>query len=288
MAFSAGVFMKKPGRNTTAVTAVVARKSAKRTAKAQALSPLGGQGHGLIQTGSDIERKPGNLGEMVYQELKRMIVACEIRPGEDVSETRLATRLKVGKASIRFALARLRQEGLVRSQARSGHVVSSLTMQDVLNVYELRIILEPLAARRAASLISKEALDELDRLCSTFYRPGDRASENQFLTVNRAFHTIIARSSGNERLAALIELLHDEAARILSLCISHRTMDWDSAHKEIVDALRRKDGTAAETVQRRELEKSRDAVRLALIDRGGLMNINLGGAFPADLIKSGY
>jgi DNA-binding GntR family transcriptional regulator len=189
--------------------------------------------------------------------------------------------LKVGKAPIRFALTRLRQEGLVQSHARSGHVISSLTLQDVLNVYELRLILEPLAARRAAPLISNEALNELERLCSTFYRPGNRASENQFLTANRTFHMIIARSSGNERLATLIELLHDEAARILSLCISHRSRDWDRAHREIVDALRHNDGATAEAVQRRELEKSRDAVRSALIDGAGLMNINLGGTFPA-------
>jgi DNA-binding GntR family transcriptional regulator len=239
------------------------------------------------KTSGHVKKAAVNLGDTVYQKLKQLIIACEIRPGEDISETRLAARLKVGKAPVRFALARLRQEGLVRSHARSGHVVSSLTMQDVLNVYELRLILEPLAARRAASQITNEALNELDRLCSTFYRPGDRASENHFLTANRAFHMIIARSSGNERLATLVELLHDEAARILSLCISHRPTDWDSAHREIVEALRRHDGATAEAVQRRELEKSRDAVRNALFDDAGLLNINLGVAFATAAVKSG-
>jgi DNA-binding GntR family transcriptional regulator len=231
---------------------------------------------GLARAAPGIEVNRASLSDIAYQELKRMIIACEIRPGEDVSETMLSARLKVGKAPIRSALARLRQEGLVRSHARSGHVVSSLTMQDVLNIYELRLILEPLAARRAASRISNKELDELDRLCSTAYKPGDRTSENQFLITNRAFHGIIARASGNERLASFVGLLHDEAARILSLCISRRSSDWDTAHREIVDALRRGDGAAAEEIQRRELEKSRDAVRSALLQESGLMNINLG------------
>jgi DNA-binding GntR family transcriptional regulator len=279
--------MKKSGRRTVVEAANAARRIAKPRSKPRGLAMDGKSAPAAVDKTSGHLKKAANLGDTVYQNLKQLIIACEIRPGEDISETRLAARLKVGKAPIRFALARLRQEGLVRSHARSGHVVSSLTMQDVLNVYELRLILEPLAARRAASQITGEALNELDRLCSTFYQPGDRASENQFLTANRAFHMIIARSSGNERLAALVELLHDEAARILSLCISHRPTDWDSAHREIVDALRRHDGATAEAVQRRELEKSRDAVRNALFDGIGLLNINLGAAFAAAPVKSG-
>jgi len=216
------------------------------------------------------------LGEAAYRQIKNMILTCELRPGEEVSEPQLSARLGVTKASVRIALARLGQEGLLRSVPRLGHVVAALTMRDVQNIYAIRLMLEPQAARLAAEHISDAELDRLEKLACTTYAAGDRSSENAFLIANRAFHIALAQASGNERLAGVIEKLHDEVARILAICTARRTVDWRHGHKKIIDALRRRDGTAAETIQKAELENSGRLVVEALLHGSGLMSVNLG------------
>jgi DNA-binding GntR family transcriptional regulator len=223
---------------------------------------------------------PLPLGEAAYRHLKEMILTCELRPGEAVSEPKLSVRLGVTKASVRMALARLGQEGLLRAVPRLGHVVAALTMQDVQDIYAIRLMLEPRAARLAAARISNAELDRLEELADVAYSAGDRVSENRFLISNRAFHVALAHASGNERLARVIEKLHDDVARILAICTARRTVDWQHGHQKILNALRKHDGAAAETIQRSELEKSSRLVTGSLLQGSQLMTMNLGSQAP--------
>lgn len=217
----------------------------------------------------------GKLGDIIYTRLKELIVSCEFRPGEELTEARLAARLNVGKAPVRFALVRLQQERLVASIPRQGYVVSSLSLQDIEDIYQLRMVLEPLAVGLAAQRISADSLKQLGALSSVDYAAGDRLGENRFLKSNRLFHNIIAEQCGNERLAQLIGQLHDNVARILALCISEHPNRWDLGHKAIVAALSKGDAEQAASLQRTELEKSRASVLQAALRASHLMTMNL-------------
>ena len=158
-------------------------------------------------------------GAAAYQRLREAIVRVELAPGSPVSEAQLVERFGFTKAAVRAALARLRAEGLVLAEARRGHVVAPLTMRDVLEIYDLRLALEPAAAEAAAGAMDGAELKRLHELADPQFEVEDARAVERFLAANRAIHLAIVAAAGNQRAAGIIERLLDdsERARILAL-----------------------------------------------------------------------
>ena len=119
---------------------------------------------------SEIAELAATLTEQAAEILRTDILACRLAPGATLSEAALAARTRLGRAPIRAALARLADEGLVLAVPRRGWVVSTVTIRDIHEVFDLRLILEPEAARRAAQAIhlgraSPAELRVLDAIC---------------------------------------------------------------------------------------------------------------------------
>jgi len=214
---------------------------------------------------------PGSLTEQACAALRRDILATTLAPGAALSESGLAERYRLGKAPIRAALARLAEEGLVRSAARRGWQVTPVTLRDVREVFELRLILEPAAAGLAAGRVDEARLRALDRIVGAGYRPGDAAGTLAFLEANREFHCAIAELSGNERLARQIGRLLDEMTRMLLLGLGGRDRTGEMAHEHraLIDALAAGDSAQSERITREQIEASRKMVLAALIAGDG-------------------
>jgi DNA-binding GntR family transcriptional regulator len=181
----------------------------------------------------------GTLNELAYRRLKDALLSCKIAPGDTVSENELVDRLECGKAAIRHAIGRLSQEGLLTTQARRGTIATPVTLEAVQHLFEMRLILEPEAARRAAGRLSQAQIDLLVGVTNSDYDPGDRDSETHFLRDNHVFHSTIAAASGNPRLATSVALLLDEVERMLHLGLAKRSrgVEFHDAHREILRAL---------------------------------------------------
>ncbi len=218
-----------------------------------------------------IDAFPGSLTEQACTALKRDIVTTALAPGLALSEAGLADRYGFGKAPIRAALARLAEEGLVRSAARRGWQVTPVTLRDVREVFELRLVLEPAAAAMAAGRVDEARLRALDQVMIASYDPGDHASTLAFLEANRAFHCEIADLSGNQRLARQIARLLDEMTRMLLLGLGGRDRTGEMAHehRELIDALVSGDANAAASVTHAQIEESRKMVLAALVSGEG-------------------
>jgi DNA-binding GntR family transcriptional regulator len=202
------------------------------------------------------------LVDAAYWTIKREIVECVLPPGSEVSERELMERYGLSKAPLREALVRLAQEGLLRAIPRSGYEITPITVQDVRDIFELRLLLEPAAARRAAGHVDNELLTELDAVCRAGYIPGDRESESAFLRTNREFHLTIAQAAGNRRLAGQVGQLLEEMERLfhLGLAVRNRTVEMQHEHRSLVDALTRGDGEAAEATTIEQIESARRMV----------------------------
>jgi DNA-binding GntR family transcriptional regulator len=200
--------------------------------------------------------------DAAYWTVKREIVECALPPGIEVSERELMERYGLSKAPLREALVRLGQEGLLRAIPRSGYQVTPITVQDVQDIFALRLLLEPAAARQAAGHVDKELLSELDAVCRVGYIPGDRQSETAFLRTNREFHLTIAQAARNRRLAGLLGQLLEEMERLfhLGLAVRNRTVEMQHEHRALVDALTRGDGDAAEATTIEQIESARRMV----------------------------
>jgi DNA-binding GntR family transcriptional regulator len=158
-------------------------------------------------------------GAAAYERLREAIVRVELEPGTAVSEAQLVERFGFTKAAVRAALARLRAEGLLLSEPRRGHVVAPLTMRDVLEIYDLRLALEPAAAEAAAGAMDSREVARLQALADPEFDVADAKAVERFLAANRAVHLAIVTAAGNERSAQIVARLLDdsERARILAL-----------------------------------------------------------------------
>jgi DNA-binding GntR family transcriptional regulator len=199
-------------------------------------------------------------GNQAYDLIRREIVSCRIMPGARFTEAEMMDRYALGKASLRIALQRLTQAGLLVSIPRHGYRVSPVTVKDVDEVFALRMVLEPFAARLASGRVNRLQLERLERACRG-QMPGDVGNQlDFFLEANRSFHMAIAQASGNGRLCRMLSGLLDEMTRLVALGFGVRRErpNIENDHTLMIEHLVAGDAAAAEQVARRHVETFRE------------------------------
>lgn len=220
--------------------------------------------------------------DRAYERIRHDILCCALAPGLEITETQLCAHYKLGKAPVRMALNRLAHDGLVRAIPRRGYRVTEVTLKDIHDVFELRLMLEPAAARMAAGRVDAQRLRALDEVCRAGYQPGDARSTSRFLEANKAFHVEIARASGNARLADAVEQLLDEMTRLLHLGLGlrNRSQELQGEHRALVKALTRGDAGTAERICREQIEAAHGMVLSAILTSSAVLHVGLGAEAP--------
>ena len=203
-----------------------------------------------------------SLSDQAYEVLKRAIITCELEPGLQIAQPEIVERYNLGVTPAREALKRLEQEGYVQSIPRFGYVVSEISIVDIQEIYELRLILEAAAARAAAVRVTAPQLEELRRSASFTYTYHNQDSYLEFLDANASFHTQIAQMSGNRRLAELIARVLDDMTRIFHLGLNLRDSaeEMRNEHLALLKALEQHDPEQAETLVREQILRSQQRV----------------------------
>ena len=106
------------------------------------------------------EHKTISIADQIFEQLERDILTGKYQRGEVLSEMRLSAELGVSRTPIREALRRLEQENILSDSGR-GAVVVGISKEDMLDMYEMRIQIEGLAAQRAAACISQQQLQQM-------------------------------------------------------------------------------------------------------------------------------
>jgi DNA-binding GntR family transcriptional regulator len=198
--------------------------------------------------------------EQVYERIRRAIITGELKPGEILNEAEIAAQFESGKTPTREALLLLIHEGFLDSLPRVGYIVSKPTMQDILETFHLRIILEVEAIGLAAERLSPEDIRRLqennqeEEKLTVSTNPTDKAAAS---ALNRDFHLTLARLSGNARLATLIQQLVDDMERML---VNDPYLVDPSQHKKILDALLTQDKEQAQEAMRLHIEETRNRI----------------------------
>jgi DNA-binding GntR family transcriptional regulator len=196
--------------------------------------------------------------DLVLEKIRQAILAGEIKPGEIFNENELARRFGTGKTPTREALIVLAHEQYIEPLPRIGYIVAKTTIQDVLETFQLRIILEVEAVGLAADRIGAAELDALERNNLSERQLAAERSRDDYdrraYELNRDFHVAVACASGNSRLALTVQRLLEDMQRMLVL----DPYPTDPAeHEGIIAALRHRDKTAAQEAMRRHLEQAR-------------------------------
>lgn len=205
------------------------------------------------------------LADEAYTELKSRVMRSELVPGAKLSIDGLAKQLAFSQTPIREALARLESEGLLARRPLSGYTVEPLlSAAEFDDLFEIRMMLEPRAARRAAEarpagLVAAEA----DALLEAARTPGAGADKLDFTEADARFHNSVAELSGSAQLAKAIRRL-DAHLHLHRAYIEPESIgETEVEHLEVADAIIAKQPLAAEEAMRRHLERSRIRHRAA-------------------------
>jgi DNA-binding GntR family transcriptional regulator len=139
----------------------------------------------------------------VTAELRAAIVSGDLKPASRLRAEALAARFGTSRSPVREALLTLEREGLVEVLPNRGAVVRRFDHRDLTELYELRCILEPSVAARAASRIAAPALDELGEICERAEHLHERDSPpmSEVLGLDDRFHGVILVAADSRRLA---------------------------------------------------------------------------------------
>ena len=210
-----------------------------------------------------VDSEAFSLEEKVYKILEEEILTGKLPRGTQLREITLASRLGASRTPIRAALHRLAEVGLVEACANRGAVVVGIDERDVEDIYAIRMRLEGLAARLAASRMSPEAREELSSVLelSEFYAAkhnGGKGSE-----LDSKCHSIIFESSGSRHLSKILTELHRslKVYRRVSLLDTDRAIKSISEHKEILEAILSGNGELAETLTSRHIENALRSIK---------------------------
>jgi len=198
--------------------------------------------------------------DWVYEELKGAIVDLRLAPGEPLREATLAERLGVSKTPIREALTRLEQEGLVETTSFKGAVVTRYSRQDLLEIYELRELLENAAVRAAAESMTEPDRAHLDRIARESRRLQRGQDRSELAALISEFDAVLFDQIRNQRIQALIENLRAHLTRIgqLTAEIPGRIDASVNEHEKIVEAIAARDPQLAEQYMREHIRSVRD------------------------------
>lgn len=229
---------------------------------------------------TSLSAAPDRLSDQAYAQLRKDVMNCLIRPGEEVTEAQLVASYGHGKAAIRSALMRLSQEGLVVALPRRGYQIAPVTLRDIRELFQLRALLEPEATRLGVAQVDVVLMRELDATLARGYVQGDADGEAAFLAANRAFHSTLIAASGNEKLTRILENVIDQMERLfhLGLARSWHKEKLRGEHRELVEAVEARDADRAAAIVAEHIETMRQSV----IE--GVMNSNDVAFSPSSLL----
>jgi DNA-binding GntR family transcriptional regulator len=198
---------------------------------------------------------PLSLKDQAYLAIKDAILTLKLKPGDALVENDLAEQLGISKTPVRTALQELEREGLVTKVLYKGTYVREITPRDVREIFQLRAVLEGLAARLAVPALEETDLArarELVHLMETAMEAGDRSRASQ---CGAGLHSLLLQKADNERLHLIWHNLDDqtERVRLMSDRISGRLEKSVGEHRRILETLEQRDPELAEQRMREHL-----------------------------------
>ena len=209
------------------------------------------------------------FSEQAYKSIKHDIITCRLKTGEQIAQSQLAERYQIGTTPIREALQRLVQDGFVESIPRFGYVVRPVSLSDIHEIYECRLILEPAVAYLAATRATDEQLREIVRTADFSYTYEDAEDISEAHIYNAEFHRAIAVASNNRRLLDQVSRVLDETTRIFFMGIDLRSNaeTMHNGHMRLVEAIRDHNADQAKQAAKQQLEHAKHQVLDALVHR---------------------
>ncbi|WP_142828544.1 GntR family transcriptional regulator [Planococcus soli] len=195
----------------------------------------------------------------VYDYLYSAIRKGEIKAGDTLTERDLAEKLGVSRTPIREAIRKLEEQGVVIHEPHKGAKVIALSAEKAAELYEVRELLEGLAARKLAQIHTAEMMEELTGYIERAEKKALAKEIEKLSDINSAFHLALARLSGNIYLEVIMNMLQTQINLLMttSLSYSGRPLENIEEHKQILEAIKLGDGDFAESVAKYHVRQAK-------------------------------
>ncbi|MHB9071792.1 MAG: GntR family transcriptional regulator [Sedimentisphaerales bacterium] len=195
------------------------------------------------------------ISDQIYETLLKQIIDHKLKPGERLLEEQLGRDLGVSRTPLRDAINALAKDGFVRVEPRRGASVRDFQLKDLIEIYDIRIALEGLAARLAAGKIN---YDVLERLADEFKNNDVR----KLLKADTTLHQIVIESCNNVKLQEMLTNLGNlvQVFRTAGYQSTTRSKSATVYHIKIVKALMNRNGGEAERLMREHIEKTKNEI----------------------------
>ena len=203
-----------------------------------------------------------SLTDKAHQHIKEWILRYHLKPGARLHVSDLAHALKMSQTPVREALSMLEKEHLINREPQKGYRVGTLSMQEIEDLYDLRIALEVLAVRQAAKRMSASTRRRLSSILTEFGRLLKTAQKQRILERGQDFHVVVLEASGNRPLAEIGRAILDRIWVIqnINLLTTDHLSDAHPQHLQILEALERGDAKKAASLMEKHLTQAKEFV----------------------------
>ncbi len=218
--------------------------------------------------GDSETRRSADSSERAYNTIRKLLVEFKLKPEERINEVQLAKTFGVSRTPIREALNRLASEGFVSLTPNRGFFVRSLSTEGLLDLYELRSIIECAAFRLMCERAEDDQIERLRVYWEAIVDGYRDQPADIILAEDEGFHLLIAELSGNPELVNQLAAINARIRFIRRIQIEHRTHDKDqvASHSAIVDAAVRRNIEGGVELLRQHIELTVSATQQALKD----------------------
>lgn len=196
--------------------------------------------------------KTASSSDVIYDALRDEIINGHMKAGESIRQEYIAKIFNVSRIPVREALKKLEAQGLVKNERYKGCVVTSLTNEEIEEIYEVRANLEPLIIALSVASMTKETLDEARALCDEFSKEDDSSKWGEW---NRRFHEALYRDSGRPYHLKLIGEASDRIDSYIraQLVLTNGMDKARLEHKAILEACEKGDADLAAQLTREHI-----------------------------------
>ncbi|MEG3134261.1 GntR family transcriptional regulator [Rouxiella sp. T17] len=188
-----------------------------------------------------------SLNEQAYRRFKQALVTLSYKPGDYLNTAQVMNDLSMGRTPINQAIHRLSNEGLLQIIPRKGVMVSPLSIDDALELIEVRLANEVLCMKLASPRVSPQDIDELEAINRQIALASELRDRNQMMLLDNQFHQRLAQVAGNKMLMDILSVLHAQAQRFWASSLSKEghMQEVIEEHRAIINALAVQDAKAA-------------------------------------------
>ena len=209
---------------------------------------------------NDIEYE--SLSDKVYNRITEAILNNSFQSGERIVINKIAKYFNVSSSPVREAIVKLEREGFIYSIPRSGKFISSISNEDLEEIYDIRALLEGFAIKKISLLDNQELIKKLVHTCNQYETGLKKKDIDLCLNNDNLFHETLAEATKNKRLIEILKNFH-----LLSISIAKKENNyWENAplylqeHKKILEFISAADYNSAEAEVQQHIIKGKGRI----------------------------